>query len=259
MIEALSILKQIRTMSVNSARFFLHSFALLLAVGIGSLFYFFAAQIGTLSLLNRALIGEVALGFALTGFYPCVPEFTSKLKYYIGLVCLPLVIICGWYFLSYTPAQASRDISARQLASDLITQSTSNGIIEVGFAYPIYTPTLSISNNDLFTKEVNVFLRILDGNNEAALFRAVRSTLPDARLSVEATVNGLLSENSGYLFIPITVPPGRTVEGKVVFIISDLNDGSTFDEALGRRYPAEIELRDPESGSLIYSFPLTVI
>jgi hypothetical protein len=47
------------------------------------------------------------------------------------------------------------------------------------------------------------------------------------------------------------------VEGQVVFIISDLNDGTTFDEALGRSYPAEFQIRDKESGEMLLSFALT--
>jgi hypothetical protein len=83
--------------------------------------------------------------------------------------------------------------------------------------------------------------------------------LPDSRLSVEATVNGLLSENSEFIFLPIEVPPGAAVEGKVVFIISDLNDGSTFNEALGRSYPGEFEIREPGTGELLFSFPMSDI
>lgn len=160
---------------------------------------------------------------------------------------------------SFLPARAGVGLDGEQLASSLITESTSNGIVEVGFAYPIYTPTIRLHNNELFTREVDVYLRILDGNNEPILFRAVRNQLPDARLSVEASVRGLLSNSDGYLFIPVVLPPGATVEGQVVFIISNLNDGSTFDQALGRSYPAEFQIRDPASGDLLESFPMTAI
>jgi hypothetical protein len=44
-----------------------------------------------------------------------------------------------------------------------------------------------------------------------------------------------------------------------VFIISNLEDGSTFMEALGRAYQAQFELRNPENGELIAEFPLTRI
>ena len=238
---------------------YFHLAALLIAFGLGSAFFVFAAQVGSLSLNSRLLLGEFTAFFTLVGIYPFIPWFSERVKFYLGIVCIPLLLVVAWYFYSYLPTQAIGGVSGRQLTSETISDSTSNGIIEIGFAYPIYTPAIQISNNELFTKELNIFLRILDGNNEPALFRAIRAILPDSRLSVEATVNGLLSENSDFLFIPIVVPPGVTVEGKVVFVISNLNDGSTFDEALGRSYPGQFEIREPESGDLLYSFPMTGI
>jgi len=232
---------------------------ILIAIGVSSVFFVFATQVGNFSLLNRLLIAETATLFCLIGIYPFIPWFSSKAKIYSGLVCVPALLAVAWYFFGYLSTQATGGVLGQQLASDLISERSSNGLIEVGFAYPIYTPTIRITNNELFTKELNVYLRIIDGNNEAALFRAVRATLPDSRLSVEATVNGLLSANTGYLFIPIAVPPGDAVEGRVVFIISDLNDGSTFNEALGRSYPGQFEIREAQSGDLLYSFPMTGI
>lgn len=244
---------------MSRVKILLHFLVLLFAVAVASVFIVRAAQVGTMGLAGRMLVADLALVLLLVGSFPFLPWFSSHLKSYLAVICVPAIVVCAWYFLSFLPGQASGELSARQLASSLITESTSNGIIEIGFAYPIYTPTISITNDDLFTREVDVFLRMLDGNNEPALFRAVRSTLPDSRLSVEATVNGLLSESSGYLFIPVVIAPGATVEGRVVFIISDLNDGTTFDEALGRSYPAEFEIREPGTGALLVSFPLTGI
>ncbi|MBL4821780.1 MAG: hypothetical protein JKY98_12445 [Gammaproteobacteria bacterium] len=207
----------------------------------------------------RTLVAALSLVLFLFGLFPFLPWFAGKKKIYLPFVCAPALVVCAWYFLGYLPSQAVGGMSARQLASALISERSSNGYVEIGFAYPIYTPTISITNNELYTTELDVYLRIVDGNSEAVLFRAVRAILPDARLTVEATVNGLLSENPEYLFIPIAIPPGDTVEGRLVFIISDLNDGSTFDEALSRRYPADFEIREPQSGELVISFPMTRI
>ncbi|MEQ8955804.1 MAG: hypothetical protein RL120_16855, partial [Gammaproteobacteria bacterium] len=59
-----------------------------------------------------------------------------------------------------------------------------------------------------------------------------------------------------FLFLPLELPPRRTVEGQVVFIISTLDDGTSFTEALGRVFQAQFELRDPESGELLQTFPV---
>jgi hypothetical protein len=236
-----------------------HLALVLLAGLVAASFLVYPLELGRLALTVRAAIAGFAGLLLAAGARPFVPWLARRTLVYLLLICLPLLAAGPWYFLSYLPGTAGEGLTGEQLASSLITESTSNGIVEIGFAYPIYTPTLRLTNNELFSREVDVYLRVLDGNNDPALFRAVRAELPDSRLSVEATVHGLLSESSGYLFIPVALPPGRVVEGRVVFIISDLNDGSTFNEALGRSYPAEFQIRDPQSGDLLVNFPLTRI
>jgi hypothetical protein len=233
--------------------------ALLLALATVILMSQNAARLGTEPLLVRALLLSVAIVAALIAVYPFNPIFKDKPGAYALTICLPALIPGFVYFLILFPGQAGSGVTAEQLQSQLITDSSSNGIIEVGFSYPIYTPTISVSNHELFTSQVNVFLRMIDGNNESALFRAVRRRIPGSGLSVEASVQGMLSENEEYLFIPLEIPPLRTVTGQVVFIISNLEDGSTFMEALGRAYQAQFELRNPENGELIAEFPLTRI
>lgn len=232
---------------------------LLTGVLVASLFWLYPVTAGNLALHWRALGSVLSGGLLAAGVRPWFPWLNRRPLLYALLMGIPLLAIGPWYFLAYLPTQAGSGVTGEQLASSLITESTSNGIVEIGFAYPIYTPTLRITNNELFTRDVDIYLRILDGNDEAALFRAVRTDLPDGRLSVEATVRGLLSESPGYLFLPVTVPPRRAVEGRVVFIISNLNDGSTFDEALGRSYPAQFQLRDARSGELLSTVPMTNI
>jgi hypothetical protein len=91
------------------------------------------------------------------------------------------------------------------------------------------------------------------------LFRAVRQNVPENILSVESTVLGMLSENSNYVFNPLELPPGISVEGQAVFIISNLEDGATFTEALRTASQAQLELRDPSNGQLLLEFPLNQI
>lgn len=252
-------MQQSRVSSASGIIILVHIGLLVLSVLVASAFLIYPLELGRMSLTARATIASLAGLLLAIGIRPFLPWFCRHPLACLVLVGLPLIGLGPWYFLSVLPANAAEGIDGEQLASSLITESTSNGIVEIGFAYPIYTPTISLTNNELFSRDVDVYLRVLDGNNEPALFRAVRAELPDSRLSVEATVHGLLSESPGYLFIPIAIPPRKSVEGRVVFIISDLNDGSTFNEALGRSYPAEFQIRDPESGDLLINFPLTGI
>lgn len=215
-----------------------------------------AAAMGLLSLPLRALLLSTAVVAAMIAVYPFNALFARKPGLYALFVCLPATLPGLVYFLYLLPQQAGTGVSGEQLRSELITDRSSNGFVEVGFSYPIYTPTITITNNEIFTRQLNVFLRIEDANNQFSLFRAVRANIPGNSLSVEATVRGLLSENDGFLFLPVVIPPVSTVEGKVIFIISNLADGSTFTEALGRAYQANFELREPETGELLFEFSL---
>jgi hypothetical protein len=87
----------------------------------------------------------------------------------------------------------------------------------------------------------------------------VRAQVPGSSLSVEASVQGLLSRNEGYLLNPLNLPPGNEIQGRAVFIISNLRDGTSFIDALGYAYQAQFELRDPLDGSLVQVFPLNRI
>ncbi|NKB34247.1 MAG: hypothetical protein GKR91_14240 [Pseudomonadales bacterium] len=214
------------------------------------------ARIGEEPLLVRALILSIAIAAALIAVYPLNPLFAGRPGTYAGVVCVPALIPGIIFYLVVMPTRAGEGFEAEQLASSLISDRSSNGIIEVGFRYPIFTPTISVKNRELYTRYVNVFLRMSDGNGENSLFRAVRLNVPGNSLSVESTVQGMLSENSAYVFNPLELAPDRTMSGQLVFIISNLEDGSTFTEALGRAYQAQFELRDPENGQLLLEFPL---
>lgn len=243
-------------MRLTLRQVFISLVALVTAVLTGLFMLRNEALLGEESLLLRNLVLSCAIIAMLLAVYPFIPLFRNKPGRYLLFVCLPALLPGLVYYLYLLPQQAGEGVIAAQLQSELISDRSSNGIIEVGFSYPIYTPTIAVTNNELFTRRVNVFLRMIDANNETALFRAVRMRIPGAGLSVEATVRGMLSENPDYLFLPLVIPPLGTVEGKVVFIISNLDDGTTFTEAMGRAYQAQFELRDPETAELLVEFPL---
>ncbi len=213
-------------------------------------------RIGSEPLIIRAAVLSLAIVAALVAVYPFNQLFSEKPGTYAATVCFPAVISVLAYYFLVLPGQLEGGMSGEQMQSELITDSSSNGLIEVGFSYPIYTPSLRIANHELYTREVNVFLRMIDGNNESTLFRAVRKRIPEPGLSVEATVQGMLSESSGYQFNPLEIAPGHSIITRVVFIISNLDDDTTFTEALARAYQAQFELRSPETGELLLEFPL---
>lgn len=229
-----------------------------LLVSLATVIYFTNSHvlIGSLPLLARAIILSIAILFALLALFPFNPAFIGRPGTYSFAVCLPAVLPVFVYFLFFLPSGVGVGFSAEQIQSQLITDGSSNGIIEVGFSYPIYTPTLKIRNNELYTRQVNVFLRITDASDRNFLFRAVRSRIPGSGLSVESSAQAMLSENSEYIFIPLSIPPQRSSTGRLVFVISSLEEGATFREMLDAAVKAQFELRDPVNDQLLLEFPL---
>lgn len=233
--------------------------ALLVAVAVVVFIAQNPARIGSEPLFIRAALLSLAIVAALIAAYPFNPLFSGRPSIYAATVCVPALIPVLVYYFVLLPSQVGTGLTGEQVSNELITDSSSNGIIEVGFSYPIYTPSLRLGNLELYTKQVNVFLRMTDGAGEVALFRAVRKRIPGSSLSVESTVQGMLSESDGYEFIPLDIPPASSVTTRVAFIISSVESGSTFTDTLDRASTARFELRDPENGSLLLEFPLTRI
>ena len=246
-------------MNTNIRRIIICIAALLVAVATVVFIAQNPALIGSEPLFIRAALLSLAIIAALIAVYPFNPLFSDKPGIYAAAVCMPAIVPVLVYYFVLLPQQAGVGISAEQVTSEMITDSSSNGIIEVGFSYPIYTPALRVSNLELFTKQVNVFMRMTDANGEAALFRAVRTRIPGSSLSVESTVQGMLSESEGYGFIPLQIPPASSITTRVAFIISNLDNGSNFTDALRTATQAQFELRDPETGELLLEFPLNPI
>ena len=217
------------------------------------------ATFGEYSLLIRACLlnlGIFACFSALTPFFLSYLKIDRKiLVFFIFTSSLPAFI----FFLSVVPSKATDEIYLDQLDSSLLSDRSSNGIIEIGFQYPIFTPTISLVNRNAFTRDVNIFLRIIDSEQEASLFRAVRSRANDEKLSVESTIRGMLSNNSRYLFNPVRLAPGQAISGRPIFIITNLEDGASFTEALDSGHSGYLELRDPDEGNLLADFRLAPI
>jgi len=246
-------------MNINLRQIIISTIALLLAIAVVLLILQNPAEFGSEPLIVRGLVAGFAIVSVLIAVYPFASAIIGRPGTYAAAVCLPVFVLVLIYYLYLLPGQAGEGITAEQLRSELITDSSSNGIIEVGFSYPIFTPTLMITNHELFTRQVNVFLRMIDDNGEMALFRAARKQIPGSGLTVEATVQGMLSENDGYEFNPIELPPNSSITGKVVFVISNLDVGRTFTDALAEAAQAQLELRDPQSGDLLLELPVTRI
>ena len=230
--------------------------ALLSASGVLAVFIGNPEFVGSQALIIRAAILDSVIMLVMIAVYPLAPVFVKRPETYGFAVCLPALVPAILYFVWLLPRQSSGQIQGDQLDSALITDASSNGLIEIGFAYPIYTPLITFRNTGLYTEYVNVFLRVTDANDGSALFRAVRAEVPDAGLSVESSVRGMLSNNGDYRFNPLALPPAKTVQGRMVFIISSLDDGTSFTDALSSAFKAEFEIRNPATGALITSFPL---
>ena len=230
--------------------------AVLAAPGVLTVFMGNPEFVGSQALVIRAAILDSAILLFLIAIYPLAPVFVKRPETYGFAVCLPALLPAILYFVWLLPRQSPGEIQGVQLNSALITDASSNGLVEVGFAYPIYTPLITLRNTGLYTEYVNVFLRVTDANHGSALFRAVRAEVPGAGLSVESSVRGMLSDNDDYRFNPLALPPAKIVRGRMVFIISSLDDGTSFTDALSSAFKAEFEIRDPATGALITSFPL---
>lgn len=228
--------------------------ALVTAVTVVVLIAQHPARLGEQALLLRALLVNLAVLAALVAVYPFNPLFHQRPTAYGLLVCVPALIPGFFWFLLWLPAQAVDGIRIQQIEHSLITDSSSNAIVEVGFSYPIYTPSFEFDNQGIYTRVVEVFLRMTDPQGEDALYRGVRETVPGQGLNVESSVRGMLSRNQEYLFNPLTLPPGKPVQGALVFVISNLDDGASFSLALRQARAVQLELRDPATGQLLEQY-----
>jgi len=217
------------------------------------------ATFGEYSLLIRACLLNLGIFACFSALFPFFSSYLKTDRKILALLILVSSLPAFIFFLSVVPSKTVDEIYLDQLDSSLLSDRSSNGIIEIGFQYPIFTPTISLVNRDAFTREVNIYLRIIDSDQEASLFRAVRSRADDEKLSVESTIRGMLSNNLRYLFNPIRLAPGQAISGRPIFIITNLEDGASFTEALDSGHTGYLELRDPDEGNLLADFRLAPI
>ena len=169
------------------------------------LFYWLDANavfIGRLAIPLRAILSGAVAVFCLLGVRPWFSPFLRSSPVFAGFFVIPILFFVSLYYFLLLPQREGEGVRGEQILSALITDASSNGIVEVGFSYPIYTPTVEFKNAELFTREVELYLRILDVNGDSSLYRAVRDEVPAAALSVEASVKGLLGQNQDYVFNP---------------------------------------------------------
>ena len=216
-------------------------------------------KFGEYSLFARACLVNLVIVACLIALLPFWSPLLRMKRQLMVLMILTSWIPAFIFYLLILPSRAVNELDLDQQDSSLLSDRSSNGIIEIGFQYPIFTPTISLVNRDAFTRDVTIFLRLIDSNKESALFRAVRLRSDSENLSVESTIRGMLSTNLRYLFNPIKLPPGESISGRPVFIITNLEDGASFTEALGNGYTGSFELRDADEGNLLADFPLEPI
>ena len=216
-------------------------------------------KFGEYSLFARACLVNLVVVACLIALLPFWSPLLRMKRQLMVLMVLTSWIPAFTFYLIILPSRAINELDLDQQDSSLLSDRSSNGIIEIGFQYPIFTPTISLVNRDAFTRDVTIFLRLIDRNKESALFRAVRLRSDSENLSVESTIRGMLSTNLRYLFNPIKLPPGESISGRPVFIITNLEDGASFTEALGNGYTGSFELRDADEGNLLADFPLEPI
>ena len=216
-------------------------------------------KFGEYSLFARACFVNLVIVACLIALLPFWSPLLRMKRQLMVLMILTSWIPAFIFYLLILPSRAVNELDLDQQDSSLLSDRSSNGIIEIGFQYPIFTPTISLVNRDAFTRDVTIFLRLIDRNKESALFRAVRLRSDSENLSVESTIRGMLSTNLRYLFNPIKLPPGESISGRPVFIITNLEDGASFTEALGNGYTGSFELRDADEGNLLADFPLEPI
>lgn len=206
---------------------------------------------GQQGLLFRAVLFLLPVLAVLTGAWIVSRTRSPRTARLLALAYIPVLIGGFGYFLFWMPRFADSVLSIEMVEQRLITDSSSNALVEIGFAFPIFTPTVELRNGELFSREVDVYLRMTDSDGESMLYRAVREEVPPGTLSVEATVRGMLSANERYLFLPVRLAPGEAVTGRLVFVITALDEGASFMGEMRRANLAQFELRDAAGGELL--------
>ncbi len=208
-----------------------------------------AAAMGTLPLVLRALALNAAALPALAGVRLLVPRLRGRTA---AALLAAAMVPAFLHHLVLLPARAGEGIEARLERGGMLSEGGGRGLVELGFAHPVYAPTLAARNREPFTRRVEVFLRLTGGDGRDALFRGARAGAPDGAPSVEAAVRGMLGPDG--LLNPLTLAPGRTLRGRMAFVVAD-HDGGPL-EALAAPGRARLEFRDADDGELLARIPV---
>ncbi|MCY3564635.1 MAG: hypothetical protein OXH27_00475 [Gammaproteobacteria bacterium] len=211
---------------------------------------------GRQDLLIRAVLFLLPALAALTAAWIPLRAHAPRAARLLALFYIPVLFGGFGYFLFWMPRFAESVLSIDMVEQRLITDSSSNALVEIGFAFPIFTPTVELRNGELFSREVDIYLRMIDSDGRPMLYRAVREEVPPGTLSVEATVRGMLSANERYLFLPVRLAPGEEATGRLVFVITALDEGASFMGEMRRANLAQFELRDAIGGELLLEVPV---
>lgn len=206
----------------------------------------YSYELGHWSLFSRFILrtaGLLALLFAALPWLLLRKKSSQTTLLLSGFALLVLVVIMMSYSLTYQSEGSPDAILFTQSDGELITDSSSNGIIEVGFSYPIFTPNIALQNISSFSRDFDVYFRLVDSAGETWLYRGVRRHSDGTALSVESSVRGLLSRNPAYVFLPLQLAPQSRIEGRVAFVITHLDEGNSFTTALAQSQSATLELR----------------
>ena len=229
---------------------------IIMSVTIFGLIFFNQGQFGNLGLELRAAVVGLGLFSLFFGFAKFKYSKHGISVFFIGIFSALVSLFLIFFFLFSIPDDLG--FSVEEISNQFITDSSSNGYVEVGFGYPIYTPRLRIKNDDLYTRNFEIFLRVVDQSGEVYLFRAVRENLPNSSLSVESAVRVMLSEGLDFLFNPISIAPFNEIEGKVAFIISNVDNGADFIQQFSESQSSVIEFRDEVSQELIQKLTVKI-
>ena len=119
--------------------------AVLSLVAAVALFYWLDANavlVGTFAIPLRALLSAAVGVFALFGVRQWLSPFLRSPSVFAGFFVIPYLFFVGLYYFLLLPQREGEGVRGEQILSALITDASSNGIVEVGFSYPIYTPTV---------------------------------------------------------------------------------------------------------------------
>ncbi len=181
------------------------------------------------------------------------PTLRALLLLALGIPAFTLGIFA--FYLYWLPNKAVEGFSLRELERSLIADGTPASLVEIGVAVPIFAPRLTLRNDGLYSREIDVYLRLTDRAGRDTLHQALTEEASAAGVSVASAVRGMLRSDDSYLFTPLRIAPQRRANGQLVFVMGGIGEGISFDEALRQAAAAQYELRDAASGELLLASP----